>query len=766
MSRVGRSSLVVVIIAAGLLAGILVLRWRSQSDTSAERRQPQASVNAAPAVSAGPPKPSIPAADSQPPQQMLPGDPLPAPAVVSGNVEEQAAILARQVLSGSNATGAALVAAIRHAGFSFRSSSGTLDAPPTDRSQGIAFDTWEVNALAELMRNRKSVTVPLSSFADGLAAPLAQLADAPMTDLLLDGVRRHARESDGPMLFWAMFIVELGRQATTHQPYDLLGQVDSATTSLDALQMMLISKRLAGDVAVLAYPEHAKRNLALRLPSWALPVVYAQSGPCTFKDAQGEIVDWAALATTTGFEKLMEFLESKGVAGAGTIARLGNYANIVLAYAKLVISHLAFDIQFGMEKAPPLIRPTAMRPQAGEPKTLVATAKMDLGKVEWVNCFRIVLNAMGLDFNVDASGPIADASVSWTGISGFSEGAIYGGGPEQIVRFVNDPGSRIQSGGGIYAPNAITNQLTDKEGKARVKVEGVGQRQNLGRQPRSVMKQATAGAMLVLKPANLYRDLKDAGSTAIGGLGGLLTMPVELLYRTRWSFGGWYTFPVQDWKAGNGWTGAVSYTRIERKDSATASTGKCCGGKPTQSDSSSSFEETLQYRWEIPNNSDSAMLTPGFSMATADYTLTARSTKTVRSHHQGWSVCRGGARPQAFRSHERTDIAQADYTDQAQLTVSLETDGSFLINGGGPNRRATGTTQMTEKNDHNDGCHGQEPTRTRSLSGIYRPAMWPGNIEGTADPNTDALVGTLTRVHKHPGANTTVTHIYSWQLHR
>jgi len=110
--------------------------------------------------------------------------------------------------------------------------------------------------------------------------------------------------------------------------------------------------------------------------------------------------------------------------------------------------------------------------------------------------------------------------------------------------------------------------------------------------------------------------------------------------------------------------------------------------------------------------------------------------------------------------------ALAPVEGEAQVTVSLEADSSFLISGGGPNGQPTGEMVMTQKEDHDDGCNGQDPTRTRTLNGTWRPGSWSGNIEGKADPNADELSGSRTRVEKHPGAETTITHIYSWELHR
>jgi hypothetical protein len=585
ISRTGQTPTRLIVVGLLFFAAVIFLlkvssRPRTPTTAISPTTQPSARSSPSPSGSGriAPQTAQPPAAQARPaPAQPVPEppsspisptDPLPPAAVPAGaNAHEQAADLARQVLAGGGRAFPALVAAIQLAGFPIRNPDGSV-AQPTGSSQGIAFDRYEVNALAELARNRRTVSVPLSSFADGLASALPQLKDTSMAELLLDGIRQHADSGGGPLLFWASFIVELGRQAKAHPAYDLLGPLDSAGVELDALQMVFIAKRLGGDMYAAAHPESAggksvgmSQRLPVYLASYAAPASHAAAGPCTFQDAEGKIVDLAALGTTTAFGQLLEYLDSKEVAGAEAMGTLANFANVALTYIQLVISHLAFDMQFTMEGDPPLIRTPEMRPKVGQPRTIVTTVKMDLSKIEWLNCLRIPLNAMGLDFSVDADGPIEGASVAWTASSGFSDVAIYSGGAEQLVRYVGDSGSRIQSGGAVTAHHAIMDQLTDSEGKARVQVEGVGQRTNLGRQPTPVMKHATAAATVVLKPANLFRDLKDAASTAASGVSGLLTIPAELLYRTRWSYGGWYDFPVQDWKAGNGWVGWLSLLR-------------------------------------------------------------------------------------------------------------------------------------------------------------------------------------------------------------
>ncbi|MBA3444734.1 MAG: hypothetical protein H0T58_07785 [Gemmatimonadales bacterium] len=778
MPRTGRASVRLIVLGLLLFAGlILVVKLTRQPNTPAAAVDPSTQPRAGNTAARPAPQPApaenrratnptpAPEAPSRP---ISPTDPLPPAAVAAGdNAEEQAADLAGQFLAGGGRAFPALVAAVQLAGFSIRNPDGTMALQPEGPSQGIAFERYEVNALAELARERRTVSVPLSSFAAELASPLSQLQDAPMVDLLLDGIRQHAVDSVGPLPFWAMFIVELGRQAKAHPPYDLLANVDSARVQLDALQMAFLAKRLAGDMVAAAHQENAgQKSVGMRRTLPVFLAAYTQSsGPCTFEDDAGKIVDLAALGTTTAFGELLEYLDSKGVKGAEGMGKFANYANLVLAYLQLVISHLAFDMQFEMQSEPPLVRTRDMRPKVGETKTLVTTVKMNLGKIEWINCLRMPLNAMGLDFSVDGDGPVEGASVSWTASAGFSDVAIYRGGTEQLVRYVTNDDSRIQTGGSVTGGHSITDQSTDSEGRARVQVEGVGQRANLGREPRPVMKNAVAAAQVVLKPANMFRDLKDAVSTASGGLSGLLTMPAELLYRTRWTFGGWYDFPVRDWKAGNGWSGWVSYTRIEQQRSSEKRQSICCGGQTTNFQRSYEDSETLNHRWDIPSDTDSKMLTPGFSMATAAYTLTGNLTKSRSSFHTGWASCRGGRRPQTSRGHQETTVAQVDYQDEAEVTVQLEPDSSFLITAGGPNGRAEGEIVTTKKDDRNDGCNGQKPTRTQTYNGTYRPGTWAGHIKGKADPNTDVLRGSETRTKKYPHG-TTITHIHNWELHR
>jgi hypothetical protein len=315
-------------------------------------------------------------------------------------------------------------------------------------------------------------------------------------------------------------------------------------------------------------------------------------------------------------------------------------------------------------------------------------------------------SSQGADFSVDTSGPMDEASVSFRAASGFSDVAIYGGGPEQLVRYVDDHANRIQTGGGIGPRHTIVDQLTSGKGEARVRIEGVGQRKSLGSQPRPIMKEATAGAQIAMKPAQLYRDLKDAFMTGAGGLGGLLTMPVELLYRSRLAFGGWYTFPVQDWKAGNGWSGTLTYLRSERSARSSRSESFCASGRLTFFESSAERQKTLEYQWEIPDESDSQMLTPGFSVATALYAVSGGISVLEKNLHTGCGSCRGHVSVITSTGNERTEKGAVSYSTNAQVTVDIDETGLFVIDGGGSAKararcrspkRTTATTGATAR---------------------------------------------------------------------
>jgi hypothetical protein len=767
--RSGRSLLLLVLCLA---AGAAAIGWFRKSDT----RPP------APATSSAAPAPSRPASTSSAakagavasvpvaPLVREPDAPLPARLATKGIAEEQAAVLASQVLGGGDEAVAALATALDLAGFGIRKSDGSV-ITPSGASQGIAFNTWEVNVLANLVAARRTLAAPLASVAAALASPLPGLTGEAMTGFILEAVRRPAHGTEGPLVFWSAFITELGRRARTHEQYDLIGDVDPAATQLDIVQVAFIAKTMAAHVAAFAHPERAQQSrgmaaAAWRFPAWLVQPLGAQPSPCQFTESETEIFDWAAIVSTNAFGMLTGWLGGQGMAGAERAGAAAAYVGVVLSYLKLALTQWAFEISFDMQQAP-LVRTTKVRPQQGEQRTLVTTVSLDFGRVSWLNCFRIMLNAMGLDLNVDNSGPVKGAEVTWTGLGGFRGPWAVGSSPEQLVQFVGDENNRIQGSGPVSRSHANMNQVTNDKGEARVEITGIGQDEFLGSQPREVMKEASTSAMVVLKPANLVRDLKDAGQTAAGGLPGALTIPAELLLRTRWTFGGNYTFPVKDWRAGNGWTGTVSYRLTERRLTENTRQSICCGGRTTTHEDRQEREEIREGRWELPGHSGTELLSADFSMGTGRMAMRVTTKVRRSSHHTGWASCRGGAHPQTSTTNVHEQDGTADYTGTAEVTVRLDDGGEFLIKAGGPaDGEAIGRIRSTTRMGRNDGCNGVRPERVDTGEGAWRAGDISAHINGAADADAAELKGSLTKVVKSKDGRSITTHVYEWSLRR
>jgi hypothetical protein len=674
--------------------------------------------------------------------------------VSSGPEEERALLLARQVLAGGEGVRAALVAALQQAGFLIRDATGKILVQPAGKSQGITFALWEVNALAESLANRERMYVPLDNFAETIASPLAELRDADMTEFLLDGVHTRALDPDGSLLFWAVFIAELGRQDKVRQPYDILLDVDPAKTQLDTLQIAFITKRLAADLAVLAYPDKVGKKQGFFLPSWLVRPAYA-AVPCA--EAEGvlaEVADWRALGAAVAFDELMDHLRGIGIDDAEKLSKIGALADVLLAYIKLAAAQAAFDMKIEMRDGTPLVRTQEQHPVTGEKKTLVATLRMDTGKAEWVNCFRILFNQVGLDFTVEKYGPIEDASVAWTGESGF-----FG----QLVQFVGDPASRFVTTGRMLSP--ILDARTDASGISTVNVEGVGQRDDLGNDPKPVMKEATVSAMAVLKPADMYRDIKDAAITAQSRLAGLLAMPADLMYRTHWSFGAAYTFPVKDWKPRTKtWSGTITDTLITFQIQGKKINSKCCGGKPIMSKQRDTVLETAQQQWTI--RSDVYDMSPSsVAVARALYSVTAERNSKSTFYRTGWNSCKSG--PQATWSRNTvTEDTSASGGGEAQVDISLDEKGHFSIAMDTPDKVPSGEGTYKSMIEYGPACGARSPNVTVTRKLHYSPPRETPNIEGQVVPDSDSLSGSITEVKKDPKVDTIISHTYTWNLTR
>ena len=179
----------------------------------------------------------------------------------------------------------------------------------------------------------------------------------------------------------------------------------------------------------------------------------------------------------------------------------------------------------------PLQRTRSTR-SPGDSTQFTFTARFDIGNsADWANCFRTLLNAGGVDFDLPPDGAIAGGEVNWSIVEGHTTGRGLG-----IIQF--GPGSQVLRG------------RTDAQGMARVTVDGMKQPRELPEIAEVVVKTGAVAVNLAYEPRDLWKDLADAIGTGAAGPAGLLTLPVDIGARNGWLFGMRRSFPVLDWHAG------------------------------------------------------------------------------------------------------------------------------------------------------------------------------------------------------------------------
>jgi hypothetical protein len=167
---------------------------------------------------------------------------LPAPsALPAGTVEEQAFLLAEAVAAGDENSTAALITALKAAGYGIRDAEGNIDYQ--SGWQGMALDGWQVAAMARSYGN--GVGIGLGTFGDGLEIIAPEWKKETNVRDLVQGIRNATRSEYSALKFWANFIIEFGRRADA--PYNLLNDEDVKHARLDVVQLSLIMTRLAAD---------------------------------------------------------------------------------------------------------------------------------------------------------------------------------------------------------------------------------------------------------------------------------------------------------------------------------------------------------------------------------------------------------------------------------------------------------------------------------------------------------------------------------------
>jgi hypothetical protein len=241
---------------------------------------------------------------------------------------------------------------------------------------------------------------------------------------------------------------------------------------------------------------------------------------CTLSGTEGTIMDAAAAAVTTGFGSVLDAVLPDEV------ARRWNFrlalANAALGVAKVFVGGAALDVELEFDDGGDTLKRTKSASAPGEQKNLTAKVRINANGLQWLNCFRIMLNMAGLDASFYNDGPIEGGKVTWK----LYEGGTTGAGRMGIVQFSGNPITR-----------------TDGEGVAKIVLEGTKQKVDVLPEAPEVPKTARVGIELVLKDSSFYQDLVDAVAAAAGGP---LGIAVSLLERMA-PFGFAKTIQVTDW---------------------------------------------------------------------------------------------------------------------------------------------------------------------------------------------------------------------------
>jgi hypothetical protein len=443
-------------------------------------------------------------------------------------VDAQAVSLATQILKGGSQTGAAVTQALLATGFAIQAPDGSLALPTSSASQGMLVTQWDVDVMAAGTNGGGFITLYDLAAAIQLAFP--ELDTNLIVANILAGIGDSAQSDQSTVRLWARLIVELGRQRDAL--YDLLNPaVDPTQVDLDPVQFNLIINEFLGDVvsaqndvpAANAVTLGARRTAAgIGSATGRARALATTAPPCTLTDTQQMIMDQAAKAETKGFKQLVKYLESKGVAGAGTLGKISGRLSAVLTYAKLLASLLAFNETFSAN-LDELVR-TLSRVNGGQQMKITATVSFDNGNAQLLNCVRQVGNLIGVDFKLTPTGVIKNAEIIWYLLDGGTNG-IAG-----------------QLGYLRWAQGSLPNvgRFTDANGQDTITIEGAPQSKVLI-DPHSVEKPGKVHAKINLKSANIVQDLMDA-------LGGASTLPIEMAYRTGLGFERSYSFTVVDWE--------------------------------------------------------------------------------------------------------------------------------------------------------------------------------------------------------------------------
>lgn len=659
---------------------------------------------------------------------------LPIPA---GNADEAIAVLAKKIAAKNAESVPALLTALQMSGFFVTGKDGKTLITPTDgKGQGLTVNGWEVASVAKMLGEGKQTT--LTEIEKTLRV-VPELKNAPVSSLILRGLQANIAGDKNPYLRnWARLIVELGKNSAPG--YEISAASEPEKITLDALQNFLIMRRIYGDFYALAEKIKLKTPNSSgeirQKPARFVNASYLLSektensselitslnkvsdAPCQLNGDAPLVLDAVATGLGYGFGALTGFLDGAldGTAAGdalGKYTKVAGIANIILAYAKFLQTYAALETVITLEDAPPLVRTKNAKP--GERKKLKAEVRMNVGNWQMYNCLRTAINLAGIDFAVAVDGAVSGAGVQWHLDEG-GAGDFYsnGGGitgKEQIVGFTQD-GGRIQDGGtstgtsGTRIGNA-TYTKTDGDGIARIILEGSPQKNVKAGKITPVMKQAKVSTTIKLKAGDLKSDTVDITGQVLGGVPGLITMPLELLYRLDWISTAFLTVPVKDWEEceGSGWTGSITYTRKQ-----TATNNKTVQRVSGRGVDITSWEMQDVY-FALISVTESAEQKGAF-VGRAAISSAANSTEKRTSNEM--NLCSGKKERQEMRGEFSVVSRTSGSTGNVEVSVGISTnsDGTYRISMKTP--AIKGTASGSSSSSYSGQCYPKEGKNTSS----------------------------------------------------
>lgn len=710
---------------------------------------------------------------------------LPIP---SGNADEAIAFLATKIAAKNGESVPALLTALQMSGFFVTGKDGRTILAPTDaKGQGITVNGWEVASVAKMLGDGKTTT--LGELEKSLRL-VPKLKNAPIARSVINGLQINVSNAQNPFLRnWARLIVELGKSSP--QKNDLSSISASETAPLDALQNFLILRRIYGDFFAFAekikskttrgaakqksanfvnaeYSRDETGNFAFSKAKFSeetfTPVtIAAVDAPCQMNGDAPLVLDAVATGLGSGFGALTGYLDGAlGSEMLGKYTEIVGIANIILAYAKFMQTYASLETKITLEDSPPLVRTKNSRP--GERKNLKAEVKMNVGNWQMYNCLRTAINLIGIDFAVASDGAVSGAGVQWHLDEG-GAGDVYsndGGltGKEQIVGLTQD-GAQIQQPGtstgtgGTRVGNA-TYTKTDDNGIARIILEGSPQKNAKVYKVTPVMKQAKVSTTIKLKAGDLRSDSVDVTGQVLGGIPGLITMPLELLYRLDWISTAFLTVPVKDWEecSGDAWVGTITYQRSQQ-----TSNEKNVERVSKRGRDISSFQMTSIYTAQVtvsqsPDQKDQ-------SVGKASISSTTKSSEKTSSTDM--HLCSGKRELQEMRGESSVTTSEnGSAGDQnVVLGISVNSDGTYRVSI--KTRDIKGTASGSQSSSYSGQCVPKEgknissqPTET-TISGKSFSTQESQRINPN-EPNR--LSGSYSQT------NFDVTETISWDLRK